>query len=137
MPRSSPSRFSSIVLGTVGFGATAAGITLVLVWSLSGGEHRLLTETFIAFAIFVAVGDLLEVPLERSAVFSLALAPGIAFVLLGPCPGSKGAGTCSTPILAAPRRPLVWSPATHRDGFTRGCEIPTSHPIHRIVVRYR
>jgi putative nucleotidyltransferase with HDIG domain len=97
LPRSSPSRLSALVLGGIGFGATATGIAAVIVWSLSAGDHPI-TGTFMAFAIFVAVGDLLEVPLERTAVFSLALAPGLAFVLLGPCPGSKSGAACSAAL---------------------------------------
>ena len=94
MPKPSLSRFSSFLLGGLGFVATGAGVAAVLAWTLQTGAHHTITGTFIAFAVFVAVSDLLEVPLERNAVFSLALAPGLAFALLRRCPDGATAATC-------------------------------------------
>jgi len=68
--------------GGVGFVAAASGIAAIIMWRSSSGWTHSLGGTFLAFSIFVAVAELLEVPLERGAVFSLALAPGLAFAVL-------------------------------------------------------
>jgi putative nucleotidyltransferase with HDIG domain len=78
----SRSRIRTGLLAAVGFCSVAAGVAAVLTWRMSAGWDQSVTTTFIAFAVFVAAGDLLEVPLQREGVFSLALAPALAFALL-------------------------------------------------------
>ena len=88
----SRSSFAFALPGIVAFTATGAGVAAVLLWRLSAATTTV-TTTFAAFAIFIAVADLLEVQLERKGSFSLALAPALAFAMLRTC----HAGHCAYP----------------------------------------
>jgi putative nucleotidyltransferase with HDIG domain len=84
VPRSSPSN-AAIVLAAL---TAVAGSAVALAgWAVSGWELAS-SSAFIAFPVFIAVADLLEIPIERRAVFSLGLAPAIAFALLRPQEGA-------------------------------------------------
>lgn len=52
-------------------------------------------EAFLSFAIFVALGGLLEIPVARGAVFSLSLAPALGFALLRQCAEPLSEGPCA------------------------------------------
>jgi putative nucleotidyltransferase with HDIG domain len=70
--------------------------------------------TILAFSAFVVVAELLEIPLERG-VFTLGLAPALAFAMLPSC-GSRGGGTCqfsvATHIAEAASVSLIGAAAT-------------------------
>lgn len=86
MPRSSPSRTAAIIAASA---AVAGAAGAVAAWGASGWEVAN-TNAFLAFPAFVAIADLLEIRLERRSVFSLGLAPAIAFAVLRP---ERGAAT--------------------------------------------
>ena len=75
-------RFRAPMIFATVAAATGSGAAL-WAWG-SAGWNIESTSAFLAFPIFVAIGDLLEIPLERRSVFSLGLAPAIAFALLRP-----------------------------------------------------
>lgn len=95
------SRFRSSTLFAAVAVASAAGSAGAL-WAWGTSARWGVTDTWalLAFPIFVAVGDLLEIPLERRSVFSLGLAPALAFALLRTChDGTLGAACWVTPHL--------------------------------------
>lgn len=63
--------------------ASAAILTTGVVWAVPGQRpHIDASGTLAAFILFVVLADLLEVPLDRGRVFSLGLAPALAYALL-------------------------------------------------------
>ncbi len=75
----------------------AAVVVMTLVWALPGQWKGVaLTDTLIAFILFVVLADLLEVPLERQAAFSLGLAPGLAYALLARCVTADASENCGS-----------------------------------------
>ena len=92
MSRGSRSRLATALPGVIGFAATGAGTIAVLTWRF-GSFPAPLTATLLAFTIFIAVADLLEVELARKGSFSLALAPALAFAMLRTC----HEGVCTNP----------------------------------------
>jgi hypothetical protein len=70
-----------LINGSVAVAALAAGLGCTVSWGVGSGWHIKPTGTLLAFAAFVALGDLLEIPLERRESYSLALAPALAFAL--------------------------------------------------------
>lgn len=87
------------LLAAVGLAAAAAGIGSILAWGFEARWNISFTDTLVAFAAFVALGDLLEIPLERRAGFSLVLAPGVAFALLRSCVTPLPDGECASPMV--------------------------------------
>lgn len=77
LQRSKAPTLFAILAAVVGSAAAVAA------WGNDGWTVASSTA-FLAFPVFVAIGDLLEIPLERRSVFSLGLAPAIAFALLRP-----------------------------------------------------
>ena len=73
--------------------ATLASIAVMASWLLPS-SHRSPTTTVITFVLFVALGELLEIPLERRESFTLALAPAVAFGFIRDCQNSQGSWTC-------------------------------------------
>jgi putative nucleotidyltransferase with HDIG domain len=71
----------------------AAGV--LVSWALHGRQAVASPTTLVIFVMFVALGDLLEIPLERRAPFSLALGPALAFGLIR-CGsgGNVSSGSC-------------------------------------------
>lgn len=83
MPPRSLSRRSGLIISAVAFAALASSAGATAWWVLREGWHvGSSLATAVAFVAFVAIGDLLEIPLERRSVFSLGLAPALAFALL-------------------------------------------------------
>lgn len=78
--------------------SAAAVFVAGVAWSVPGSRPVLdpaapLFWTMTAFALFVVLADLLEVPLERERAFSLGLAPAIGYALFRDCaPGASAAG---------------------------------------------
>jgi putative nucleotidyltransferase with HDIG domain len=70
--------------------AAIGALAAWLVWSSHRGE----TTTVITFVLFVALGELLEIPLERRDPFTLALAPALAFGFLRSCTETGDAWRC-------------------------------------------
>lgn len=64
---------------------------------LSDTPRPSFATTILAFASFVVLGELLEIPLERGAVFTLGLAPALAFAMLQTCAASDS-GTCDVSL---------------------------------------
>ena len=75
------------LLATLGVAAAVTGGSAIAAWGIEQHWDIALTSTMLAFAAFVAIGDLLEVQLDRRSVFALSLAPGVAFSLLRDCTG--------------------------------------------------
>jgi putative nucleotidyltransferase with HDIG domain len=88
-PRSKARRWATVAISS---GASAAAAGALVSWLLMR-RTTVSTPTVAIFVLFVLVGELLEIPLERRAPFSLALAPAIAFALLRTCPA--GGDACS------------------------------------------
>ncbi|TMK21582.1 MAG: HD domain-containing protein [Actinobacteria bacterium] len=86
-PRFSSRRFPLEVLGIT---AAVGAIGAIVSWGAGSHWNIAFTSRLIAFAAFVAIGDLLEVQLDRRSVFALSLAPGLAFGLVRICPISHG-----------------------------------------------
>ncbi len=82
MPPRSPSKRSGLIVAAVSFLALTSSAGTITWWGLREGWATPSLRTAIAFIAFVAIGDLLEIPLERRSVFSLGLAPALAFALL-------------------------------------------------------
>lgn len=95
----SRSRLAASTPAIIGAVAFAGGAAAILSWGLGTGWQLTIKETSIAFVVFVALGDQLEIPLERTA-FSLGLAPAMAFALVRQCP----------PHVTAPCDELLLSP---------------------------
>jgi putative nucleotidyltransferase with HDIG domain len=74
----------------IGASALAGAAAALLAWGFHSRWQIGLTGTVVTFAAFVALGDLLEIPLDRRSVFSLGLAPGLAFGLLRQCSATTG-----------------------------------------------
>lgn len=87
----------SLIVAAAALGAAAA----FLAWGFHSRWEIGLTEITIAFAAFVALGDLLEIPLDRRSVFSLGMAPGLAFGLLRECSASSVGMKCDAWIFPA------------------------------------
>ena len=82
--------------------AISAGAVFVaaVAWTAPGSRPTLdpsspLFWTMCAFALFVVLADLLEVPLERERAFSLGLAPAIAYALFRECATDASAARCT------------------------------------------
>lgn len=82
MPPRSPSKRSALIVAGVAFLALTSSAGTIAWWGSREGWATASLRTAIAFVAFVAIGDLLEIPLERRSVFSLGLAPALAFALL-------------------------------------------------------
>ena len=80
-PRSSA---GSKLRAATGLVAAAAAAGALASW-LTTGTYRIETATAVTFVLFVALGELLEIPLERRDPFTLALAPALAFGFLRSC----------------------------------------------------
>jgi putative nucleotidyltransferase with HDIG domain len=98
LPQRPSSKHHPALLAGVGIAAAAAGIGSILSWGVGAGWDISLTDTLVAFAAFIALGDLLEIPLGRRAGFSLVLAPGIAFALLRRCNTPLPDGECASAL---------------------------------------
>jgi putative nucleotidyltransferase with HDIG domain len=95
--RSSLSRVSPRPVVALSLAATASGLASILWWGFTGSWDNRLTWAFAAFTVFITLGDLLDVPLERRAAFSLALAPALGFALLRDCGDSASCTAPTTP----------------------------------------
>ncbi|MEX2554543.1 MAG: HD domain-containing phosphohydrolase [Actinomycetota bacterium] len=84
----------SRLLLAVGAAAAAGAVATVLAWGLRTDWEIALSGTAVAFAAFVALGDLLEIPLDRHSVFSLGLAPSLAFGLHRYCTEAAAGNKC-------------------------------------------
>lgn len=62
--------------------AGAAAVGLIVAWGINAHWQSTERDTAVIFALFIGIGDLLEVPLLRRSVFTLGLAPALAYVLL-------------------------------------------------------
>jgi putative nucleotidyltransferase with HDIG domain len=72
-----------LIISAVAFTALASSAGAIAWWGgREGWDVGASASTVLAFIAFVAIGDLLEIPLERRSVFSLGLAPALAFALL-------------------------------------------------------
>jgi putative nucleotidyltransferase with HDIG domain len=89
-PRSRHDRVFRVATGVT---AAVASVAVLTAWLLEKAWIGAPT-TVITFVLFVAVGELLEIPLERREPFTLAIAPALAFGLLRHCVESGGAWTC-------------------------------------------
>jgi HD superfamily phosphodiesterase len=83
-------RFNSrrLLLEILGLAAAASTTGAIVAWGAHAHWNISFSSTLVAFAAFVAIGDLLEVQLDRRSVFALSLAPGLAFGLLRHCQGA-------------------------------------------------
>jgi putative nucleotidyltransferase with HDIG domain len=77
-PRSRP-RPGSVVVPAIG---AVVGLAAVVTSGLMDGWAALFSISAVIFAIFVAVTDQLEIPLDRGGYFTLGLAPALGFALL-------------------------------------------------------
>ena len=82
MPPRSPSKRSGLIISAVALTALVSSAGAIAWWGTREGWRTASLGSAVAFIAFVAVGDLLEIPLERRSVFSLGLAPALAFALL-------------------------------------------------------
>ncbi|MGH2785372.1 MAG: HD-GYP domain-containing protein [Actinomycetota bacterium] len=82
MPPRSRSKRAGFVVAAVSLTALASSAGAITWWGTREGWATASLTTAVAFVAFVAIGDLLEIPLERRSVFSLGLAPALAFALL-------------------------------------------------------
>lgn len=80
-PRSSPVSRLHAATSLVSAAAAATALGALVVTS----SYRVSTITIVTFVLFVALGELLEIPLERRDPFTLALAPALAFGFLRTC----------------------------------------------------
>jgi putative nucleotidyltransferase with HDIG domain len=81
--------------------SAAAVFVAVVAWAAPGSRPVLdpaapLFWTMTAFALFVALADLLEVPLERERAFSLGLAPAVGYALFRECAAGGTATDCQS-----------------------------------------
>lgn len=95
-PLSNPGQFLHAGIGTL---ASAGALAALLAWGFHSRWQIGLTGIVVTFAAFVALGDLLEIPLDRRSVFSLGLAPGLAFGLLRDCAVVSDVGGCAFPAV--------------------------------------
>jgi len=77
-----------------GIAAASTSVAVFTLWMIDRAWVGA-TTTAITFVLFVAVGELMEIPLERRDPFSLAIAPAIAFAMLRSCVESGGSWTCA------------------------------------------
>jgi putative nucleotidyltransferase with HDIG domain len=103
LPRSPSKVFFSIDVGISGVAvATAAGA--IVAWIAGAEPGPSFTSGMLAFALFIALADLIQIPLDRAGGFSLGLAPALGFALLRTCADAVGDGSCEslvTPHLGA------------------------------------
>ena len=89
-----------LLLTVLGIAAATSATASIVAWGVKESWNISVTSTMLAFAAFVAIGDLLEVQLDRRSVFALSLAPGVAFGLLRDCsPLSGGCNPAGLPAL--------------------------------------
>lgn len=94
MPLRSLSRRSGAVVAAVSLTALASSAGTIAWWGVREGWQTTPLATALAFVVFIALGDLLEIPLERRSAFSLGLAPALGFALLHTCPAEVASGSC-------------------------------------------
>lgn len=82
MPPRSRSKRSGLIVAAVSFLTLTSSAGTIAWWGIREDWATDSLRTALAFIAFVAIGDLLEIPLERRSVFSLGLAPALAFALL-------------------------------------------------------
>jgi putative nucleotidyltransferase with HDIG domain len=72
--------------------SVAAGLTAVVPLFIGNAPGMSFGTTILAFACFVVLAEMLEIPLVRGGVFTLGLAPALAFAMLPTCDSAVGAG---------------------------------------------
>jgi putative nucleotidyltransferase with HDIG domain len=90
--RRAPSR-ATLALWAYATPGVIASVAALISWR-DMGWPIFLSSAAVAFPLFITVGDLLEIPLERRSIFSLGLAPALAFALLRRCGETSVTGAC-------------------------------------------